>query len=91
MKHWHIWVKGTVQGVNFRNYTRKKALELGINGRVMNHPDGTVHVLAEGSEEQLNQLVNYCRQGPPLSRVSAVNWEEAEVKGMSGFEIDYMR
>lgn len=90
MKHWHIRIEGRVQGVNFRNYTRRKALDLGIHGRVMNHPDGSVHIQAEGPEELLKQLVQWCKQGPPLSKVSAVHWDEEEVRGFNGFEIHYV-
>lgn len=89
MKHWHICVEGRVQGVNYRNYTRKKALELGICGRVMNYADGTVHIQAEGSEAQLEQLVQWCRQGPPLSKVISIAWEEREWIGFAGFEIHF--
>lgn len=64
-----ITVTGKVQGVFFRQSTREKAMELGITGTVTNQPDGSVLVQATGSREQLDKLVDWCRQGPPRARV----------------------
>lgn len=43
------WVRGRVQGVGFRWWTRSRALELGLVGTATNLPDGRVQVVAEGS------------------------------------------
>ncbi len=76
-KRVHLWVSGLVQGVNFRYYTRQQASHLGLHGWVRNLSDGRVEVLAEGEEESLNALLEWCRHGPPAAEVSGVEvrWE----------------
>ncbi|MCP4665645.1 MAG: acylphosphatase [Deltaproteobacteria bacterium] len=66
-------VRGRVQGVWFRESTRREALSLGIFGWVRNRPDGTVEVLAEGPEENVKKLVSWCHQGPPAAEVTRVH------------------
>ena len=72
----NITVTGKVQGVWFRAGTRNRARELGITGTVCNQPDGSVFIEAEGSEEQLKELINWCKVGTPHARV-----DEVKVKG----------
>jgi acylphosphatase len=59
-----VIVKGKVQGVYFRQSTKEKARELNIRGTVKNLPDGSVEIIATGTEQQLEQLCSWCRQGP---------------------------
>jgi acylphosphatase len=75
----HVIVQGHVQGVSFRYYTLLRARELSVIGWVRNLPDGTVEVLAEGSQSQLDQLTEYLNTGPIGARVEAVmrNWQSA--------------
>ena len=70
-------VHGYVQGVNFRYYTRKKALSLGVKGYVRNRWDGTVEVVAEGRAQALHKLLAWLHTGPRLAQVSQVQtyWE----------------
>ncbi len=65
-------VSGRVQGVCFRAETQKQASQLGLTGWVRNLPDGRVEVLAEGEEQRVQQLITWCRQGPPRSRVDRI-------------------
>lgn len=65
-------VTGRVQGVGFRWFVRKTAAELGLPGSVRNAADGSVEVVAEGTEEALAHLERELRQGPPAARVDAV-------------------
>jgi len=69
----HLVIEGRVQGVWFRDSTRRKALSLGVHGWVRNLPDGRVEVVAEGSESQVNELVAWCHQGPPYAQVTRVH------------------
>jgi len=89
MKRAHIFVSGQVQGVFFRAFVSQKRQSLGLSGWVRNLPDGRVEAVAEGQEAKINQLVRWCRVGPPQARVQSVQvtWEEPE--GLSGFEIRY--
>lgn len=74
----HLIIEGRVQGVWFRESTRREALALGVLGWVRNLPDRTVEVVAEGPKAQVNELVAWCNQGPPVARVDKVHetWEE---------------
>jgi acylphosphatase len=82
-----ITVSGLVQGVFYRQSTKEKALELGISGIVKNLPDGNVHIVASGTSGQLDQLVQWCRQGPPRAKVTAVKVEEEAPQLFTGFAI----
>jgi acylphosphatase len=63
---------GRVQGVFFRMETRKAADRYGVTGWVRNKMDGTVEALFEGDKEAVNNALDWCEQGPPLSRVEKV-------------------
>lgn len=78
MKRVHLFVSGRVQGVFFRAHTRDLARRLGLKGFVRNLPDGRVEVVAEGPEEKLQELIEFCRHGPPLAHVTGteIHWEE---------------
>lgn len=65
-------VHGRVQGVWFRDSTRREAERLSITGYAINLPDGNVEVLAWGEPESLRELEAWLQQGPPLARVSRV-------------------
>ena len=66
-------LNGRVQGVYFRASTVQQARRLGLTGWVMNRPDGAVEVVAEGRSDRLEELVAWCRQGPPGARVDEVD------------------
>lgn len=87
MKRVHLFVSGRVQGVFFRAHTRDLAQKLGLSGFVRNLPDGRVEVVAEGPEEKLQELIEFCHRGPPLAHVTNVeiHWEEPteEFRGFS--------
>ena len=82
-----IIVSGKVQGVYYRDSARQKALQLGVTGFVKNLPDGSVMLIATGTKEQLNGLVEWCRQGPPAARVTNVKVMEEEAHPYEGFTI----
>ena len=65
-------VRGRVQGVWFRDSTRREAERLAITGYAINLPNGSVEVLAWGPPESLRELEAWLQQGPPLARVSKV-------------------
>lgn len=71
-------VSGRVQGVFFRDHTRRWAASLGLSGWVKNLSDGRVEVLAEGVKESLEALIAKLKQGPPSASVEnvAVTWED---------------
>ncbi len=73
----HCFIAGRVQGVSYRAYTQHKATQLGLSGWVRNCPDGRVELVAEGEHETLEQLIVWCREGPPAADVTDVEtqWE----------------
>jgi acylphosphatase len=84
-------VSGRVQGVWFRESTRRRAEELGVVGWVRNLPDGRVEALFEGAATAVAAAVEFVRRGPPLARVEQASVEEdADLAGetlVSRFEV----
>ncbi|GIU15299.1 acylphosphatase [Shewanella sp. MBTL60-007] len=78
MKRVMIQVKGKVQGVSYRQNTLVQANTLGVTGYVSNLSDGTVQILAQGSEVAVDKLIGWCYIGAPASRVDDVIVEEDE-------------
>jgi len=81
MKRRHAIVHGRVQGVFFRDYTRKKAQELGLGGWVRNLPDSTVETVFEGPARAVEAMTTWLAQGSPLSSVTQVETEDEEPTG----------
>ena len=83
----HMFVSGIVQGVFFRQKTKRQAESLGVNGWVRNLPDGRVEAVFEDEEEAVKALVEYCRHGPSSAKVTGVDvgWETYRGE-FSGFE-----
>jgi acylphosphatase len=83
-------VSGRVQGVGFRWFVQRSADALELNGYVRNMRDGRVEVLAEGSEERVEELHRELVAGPRWALVTGVEVEEAEATGeYEGFHITY--
>jgi acylphosphatase len=78
-------VSGRVQGVWFRESTRREAVKRQLAGRAVNLPDGRVEVTAAGSESNLDALAAWLQQGPPMARVEQVIEEHIEDSEFSGF------
>jgi acylphosphatase len=78
-------VRGKVQGVWFRESTRRVAVKLGMSGRAINLPDGTVEVLASGEPEALSELEKFLREGPPMARVDELITLDCEQDIPAGF------
>lgn len=89
-KRVHAIVHGRVQGVFFREYTRRKAEELGLNGWVKNLPDRTVEAVFEGPPDTVAAMEKWLHTGSPQSTVTGVDiHEEQPVGHLSGFAIRY--
>ncbi|QFU25259.1 acylphosphatase [Shewanella eurypsychrophilus] len=76
MKRVKINVQGKVQGVCYRRFTLAKAKELGLTGYVSNCDDGSVSILVQGAFPAVDNLIDWCHDGPPHCRVSNVFIEE---------------
>lgn len=75
----HLWVSGRVQGVFFRATTRDEARSRGLTGWVRNAPDGRVEAEVQGAPEDVAQLIDECRSGPPAAQVDEVDVEDIGV------------
>jgi len=67
-----VTISGRVQGVWFRDSTRRMADSLGIYGWVKNNDDGKVEALFQGKPEKINEILDWCKKGSSLSRVDKV-------------------
>lgn len=90
VKRIHAIVKGKVQGVFYREFTRREAEALGVSGFARNLRDGSVEIIAEGGERQLKEFEKKFRKGPLLAFVSGVETKEEPATGeFEGFDIRY--
>ena len=80
-------VHGRVQGVWFRDSTRREAERLGIAGYAINLSDGNVEVLAHGSADALAVLAAWLHEGPPMARVMRVDERPAPAGDVRGFTV----
>ena len=78
-------VRGKVQGVWFRESTRRVATELGISGHAINRPDGTVEVVARGDSKAIEQLESWLHEGPTMARVEELVPVSCEEEIAEGF------
>jgi acylphosphatase len=82
-----VKVHGEVQGVFFRDSTRRRAETHRVAGWVRNCPDGSVEAVFEGDPEAVEQLVEFCRRGPSRARVERVEVAEEPLESLSGFRV----
>jgi len=88
MKQIHAFISGKVQGVWFRESTRREADRLGVVGWVRNTPDGRVEGMFQGPDDAVEALIAWCQQGPPDARVRSVKVQEMPVtEGLGGFQV----
>ena len=89
MRYVQIVVEGIVQGVFFRKHTQQVAMQLGIKGFVRNQKDGSVYIMASGSEEKIQQLIEWCKVGPKSAIVLKVNITDVGEQEFEKFEIKH--
>jgi len=78
-------ITGRVQGVGYRAWTVETATRLGLRGWVRNRAGGSVEAVATGSADAVSALIEACRRGPALARVSDVDVSDGEDDGSEGF------
>ena len=71
-KRLHLIIEGKVQGVFYRASAMEKAVSLGLSGFVRNLSGGEVELVAEGRRENLDELISWCRIGPPNANVTDI-------------------
>lgn len=80
MKKFKYLIRGKVQGVAFRYYTKKLAEELGISGYVKNLFNGDVETVAFGCTKSLELFEKFLHTGPPSAKVSSVEKTESDIE-----------
>lgn len=85
-----VTVSGSVQGVGFRYFTQMKAVQFGITGWVKNNTNGTVHIVAAGDKDNLDQFIHELRLGNPFSKVENIEINElSDTETFQSFKIKY--
>jgi len=88
MKRVRVIIRGKVQGVFFRANLKENALMNDLAGYVRNLEDGSVEAVFEGDDADIEEIIEYCHEGPRAAKVDDVEVIEEEYKGDSeGFEI----
>jgi acylphosphatase len=82
-----IVVRGRVQGVFFRDSTRRRAESAGVAGWVRNCSDGAVEAVFEGPADAVGRLLDFARRGPNRASVDDVSVSEETPEGLSGFDV----
>jgi acylphosphatase len=86
----HVFVSGRVQGVYFRQNTKQVATHHSVTGWVRNLPDSRVEAIFEGSEMDVNEVIEWCYVGPPKAKVDDVNVKFEKYTGkFSDFNVNY--
>ena len=73
-----VIITGRVQGVFFRMETQQAARRIGVTGWARNRSDGSVEAVFEGAPEKVEEMLAWCRKGPPLARVDDVAVRDAD-------------
>ena len=87
--HYKILVKGKVQGVWFRKYTKERAIELGLKGFVRNEVNNDVYIEVEGAKEILEVFIDRLYDGSPFSNVTEILYDSGKLQNYSTFDISY--
>jgi acylphosphatase len=82
-----VIVHGRVQGVFFRDTTRRRAQSRGVAGWVRNNPDGSVEAVFEGQDDAVDSMVRWSHEGPRGAVVERVDVVEEEPEQLAGFRI----
>jgi acylphosphatase len=82
-----VIARGRVQGVFFRDTTRRAAESRGVSGWVRNRGDGAVEAVFEGDPDAVEGMVRLAREGPGRAEVERLEVSEEEPEGLSGFRV----
>jgi acylphosphatase len=80
-----LLIKGRVQGVGYRDWAMDEARALGLDGWVRNLRNGDVEALVSGPEAEVDHMIEACRRGPALARVSDIEITPAAPPPEHGF------
>lgn len=88
MKHAvRLYIKGTVQGIFFRQFIKDNAERNNVRGFVRNLEDGRVEVFIEGNQEDVEKMIELCKKGPKHSQIDNVEIKEEKFQDLREFKI----
>jgi len=82
-----LYIRGTVQGVFFRQFIKENAERYNVKGFVRNLEDGRVEVFAEGNQEEVEKMIELCKSGPKHSRIENVEIKEEKFQDLKEFKL----
>jgi acylphosphatase len=82
-----LYIQGTVQGVFFRQFIKDNAERQNIRGFVRNLEDGRVEVFAEGDNENVEKMIELCKNGPRHAKIEKVEIKEERFQGFKEFKV----
>lgn len=83
----HVWITGGVQGVGYRAWCQRRAMELGLSGWVRNRATGEVEAVFSGPPAQVDTMIHDCHDGPRGARVADVTVQENAGPVAGPFEV----
>jgi len=90
MKRVHIFISGIVQGIFFRSNIKERANKLNLKGFVKNLSNGKVEAVFEGKEENINEILKFCKKGPQGAKIKDIEIREEKVSNeFNSFEVRY--
>ncbi|WP_041230985.1 acylphosphatase [Deinococcus peraridilitoris] len=81
----NVLISGAVQGVGYRRFVQRHALDLGLHGYAENLSDGRVEIVAEGERGDLERLLHWLRRGPYHAAVTHLDVQWNEATGLNDF------
>ena len=82
-----LYINGTVQGVFFRDFIKTEADKLDLKGFVRNLEDGRVEVFLEGSQDNIDKMIEICKVGPKHSQIRSVETKEEKFQDFKVFKV----
>ncbi len=86
-KSLRIYISGTVQGVFFRSFIKENAEKLNLKGFVRNLEDGRVEIFIEGNLDEVQKMLELCKQGPKHAQIKNLEIKEESFQGFKTFKI----
>jgi len=82
-----LYITGTVQGVFFRTFIKSNAEKYNVKGFTRNLEDGRIEVFLEGDADNVNKMIEICKQGPKHSQIKHVEEKSEKFQGFNTFKI----
>ncbi len=82
-----LYITGTVQGVFFRTFIKSNAEKYNVKGFTRNLEDGRIEVFLEGNSDDVNKMIELCKQGPKHSMIKKVEEKPEKFQGFNTFKI----